>query len=123
MAAALSEGKKAEKAEKAEKGPMATLEKLQKMVEKGLITQADYDKKKDQILAAMSRGWLPLAEVELLSDSMELKVLAILQICNLRSPSVPHTPYLFPSWLSVLMTAPLALQITSELPSVAPSFR
>ena len=102
MAAALSEGKKAEKAEKgpikkaekgpikkAEKGPMATLEKLQKMVEKGLITQADYDKKKDQILAAMSRGWLPLAEVELLSD--ELKVLAILQICNLRSPSVPYT--------------------------------
>ena len=62
LAAALSEGKKAEKAEKgpikkAEKGPMATLEKLQKMVEKGLITQADYDKKKDQILAAMSRGW------------------------------------------------------------------
>ena len=102
---------------------MEILEKLQKMVEKGLITQADYDKKKDQILAAMSWGWLPLAEVELLSDSMELKVLAILQICNLRSPSVPYTPYLFPSWLSVLMNAPLALQITSELPSVAPSFR
>ena len=102
---------------------MEILEKLQKMVEKGLITQADFDKKKDQILAAMSRGWLPLAEVELLSDSMELKVLAILQICNLRPPSVPHTQDLFPSWLSVLMNAPLALQITPELPSVAPSFR
>ena len=91
MAAALSSADRT-RGKKAEKAPEEILlEKLKRMVDKGLITQGDYDKKKDEILAQMSRGWLPLAEVELLSDGMELKHFARFQIYKLRPPSVPYT--------------------------------